>query len=133
VSDDEREAGRRAILNYGHTVGHALETVTGHGETLVHGEAVAAGMRVAGLLSVRLRGCPAGDVRWQDEVLRRCGIGAIPAGVDVPRVVEATRADKKSRAGAVRWVLVDGLGSASFGHLVPEDEVQAAISEVARA
>jgi shikimate kinase/3-dehydroquinate synthase len=133
VSDDEREAGRRAILNYGHTVGHALETVTGHGGALVHGEAVAAGMRVAGLLSVRLRNCPAADVEWQDETLRRCGIGAIPPGVDAQRVVEATRADKKSRAGAVRWVLLDRLGRASFGHVVPEDAVLAAISQVARA
>jgi 3-dehydroquinate synthase len=130
VSDDEREAGRRAILNYGHTVGHALETVTGHGETLVHGEAVAIGMRVAGRLSVELRGCPPEDVAWQDETLRRCGLGAMPPGVDAQRVVEATRADKKSRAGAVRWVLVDRLGSASFGHLVPEDAVLGAISQV---
>jgi shikimate kinase / 3-dehydroquinate synthase len=111
VSDDEREAGRRAILNYGHTVGHALETVTGHGETLVHGEAVAVGMRVAGRLSVRLRGCPDDDVRWQDETLRRCGLGAAPA-VDASQVVAATRADKKSRAGTVRWVLLERLGEA---------------------
>jgi len=120
VSGDERESGRRAILNYGHTVGHALETVTGHGDTLVHGEAVACGMRVAGRLSVQLRGCPEDDVSWQDEVLRRCGLGSVPAGFDAARVVEATRADKKSRAGAVRWVLLERLGEASFGHLVPE-------------
>ncbi len=129
VSDDEREAGRRAILNYGHTVGHALETVTGHGDALVHGEAVAAGMRVAGLLSVRLNGCPGDDVRWQDETLRRCGLGAVPQ-VDPAQVIAATRADKKSRAGAVRWVLLDRLGAASFGHLVPEDEAERALREV---
>jgi 3-dehydroquinate synthase len=133
VSDDEREAGRRAILNYGHTVGHALETVTGHGAARVHGEAVAAGMRVAGLLSSQVRGCPAGDVQWQNEILRSCGLGAIPAGVDPRRLVEATRGDKKSRAGAVRWVLLDRLGSASFGHVVPEELVAEAISQVARA
>jgi 3-dehydroquinate synthase len=132
VSDDEREAGRRAILNYGHTVGHALETVTGHGDTVVHGEAVAAGMRVAGILSTRLRGCPADEVRWQDDTLRACGLGALPAGIDPQRVVEASRTDKKSRGGAVRWVLVDRLGSASFGHLVPEDLVREAISQAAQ-
>lgn len=130
VAGDEREAGRRAILNYGHTVGHALETVTGHGDTLVHGEAVAAGMRVAGRLSVRLRGCPEDEVAWQDDTLRRCGLGAVPPDVDAERVIAATRADKKSRAGAVRWVLVDRLGEASFGHLVPEDEALAALREV---
>ncbi len=133
VSDDEREAGRRAILNYGHTVGHALETVTGHGDALVHGEAVAAGMRVAGLLSVRLRDCPADDVRWQDETLHRCGLGAVPPAVDADSVIAATRADKKSRAGAVRWVLLDRLGAASFGHVVPEDEALRALREVERA
>ncbi len=133
VSDDEREAGRRAILNYGHTVGHALETVTGHGDSLVHGEAVAAGMRVAGRLSVELRGCPPEDIAWQDDMLRRCGLGAMPEGIDPLRVVAATRADKKSRAGAVRWVLVDRLGSASFGHVVPEAAVAAAIARVQQA
>jgi shikimate kinase/3-dehydroquinate synthase len=130
VSDDERESGRRAILNYGHTVGHALETVTGH--SLVHGEAVAAGMRVAGLLSVQLRDCPPEDVEWQDGTLRRCRLGAVPAGVDASAVVAATRADKKSRAGTVRWVLLDRLGAASFGHAVPEAQVLAAISQVAQ-
>ena len=129
VSDDEREAGRRAILNYGHTVGHALETVSGHDDSLLHGEAVAAGMRVAGLLSVRRLGCPAGDVRWQDDALRRCGLGAVPA-LDAETVVAATRADKKSRAGTVRWVLLERLGEASFGHTVPEGEVLAALREV---
>lgn len=133
VSGDERESGRRAILNYGHTAGHALETVTGHGDTLVHGEAVAIGMRVAGALSVTLNGCPPDDVRWQDSVLRRCGLGAVPSGIDARRVVEATRADKKSRAGAVRWVLLDRLGAASFGHPVPEDAVLDALAAVARA
>jgi shikimate kinase / 3-dehydroquinate synthase len=130
VSDDEREAGLRAILNYGHTVGHALETVTGHGDSLVHGEAVAVGMRVAGLLSVRLRDCPADDVRWQDDVLRRCGLGISPPGLDATRVIQATRADKKSRTGTVRWVLLERLGEASFGHVVPEDAALQALREV---
>jgi len=131
VSGDERESGRRAILNYGHTAGHALETVTAG--AVVHGEAVAAGMRVAGRLSVSLNGCPSQDVAWQDDVLRRCGLGALPPGVDAASVIAATRADKKSRAGAVRWVLLDRLGAASFGHLVPEDAALEAIRTVARA
>jgi shikimate kinase/3-dehydroquinate synthase len=131
VSGDERESGRRAILNYGHTVGHALETVTGG--AVVHGEAVAAGMRVAGLLSVASNGCPAEDVAWQDEVLRRCGLGALPRDVDASQVIAATRADKKSRAGTVRWVLLDRLGAASFGHLVPEEAAVEAIRTVTRA
>ena len=130
VSEDEREAGRRAILNYGHTVGHALEAETGYSDRLLHGEAVAVGMRVAGRLSVRLSGCDPAVPAWQDEVLRRCGLGAPPADVEVTAVVRRTHSDKKSRQGAVRWVLVESLGVASGGHRVPDDEATAALGEV---
>jgi 3-dehydroquinate synthase len=129
VVDDEREAGRRAILNYGHTVGHALEATTGFGDALRHGEAVACGMRVAGALSVRLLDCPRADLAWQDAMLARCGLGTAP-DVDVDDVLTYTRADKKARAGAVRWVLVEQRGRASFGHLVPEDVVRQELLEV---
>ncbi len=65
-------------------------------------------------------------------MLQRCGLGAVPPGVDAEAVLAATRADKKSRAGAVRWVLLDRLGSASFGHLVPEEAALEAIRTVAQ-
>jgi 3-dehydroquinate synthase len=123
VSSDERESGRRAVLNYGHTVGHALEAVTGY-ETMLHGEAVAAGMRVAGRLSVGLLGCPDTDLAWQDQLLERSGLGALPGGLDVDAVVAATRGDKKARGGTVRWVLVERRGVATPGHLVPEEAVR---------
>jgi 3-dehydroquinate synthase len=123
VSADERESGRRAVLNYGHTVGHALEAVTGY-ETMLHGEAVAAGMRVAGRLSRSLLGLPGTDLAWQDELLERSGLGALPPAVDVDAVVAATRGDKKARGGAVRWVLVERRGVATPGHLVPEEAVR---------
>jgi len=128
VASDEREAGRRAILNYGHTVGHALEAVTGYSDALLHGEAVACGMRVAGRLSMGLCGCPEEDVAWQDAALARCGLQTAPR-VDPAAVVAATRGDKKARSGAMRWVLVERRGEASFGHLVPEDEVLGAVAE----
>ncbi|HEY2705129.1 MAG TPA: 3-dehydroquinate synthase [Candidatus Dormibacteraeota bacterium] len=123
VSADERESGRRAVLNYGHTVGHALEAVTGY-ETMLHGEAVAAGMRIAGRLSLSLLGLPGSDLDWQDGLLERSGLGALPAGLDVDAVVAATRGDKKARGGAVRWVLVERRGLATPGHLVPEEAVR---------
>jgi 3-dehydroquinate synthase len=123
VSSDERESGRRAVLNYGHTVGHALEAVTGY-ETMLHGEAVAAGMRVAGRLSTGLLGCPDADLDWQDQLLERSGLGALPEGLDVDAVVAATRGDKKARGGTVRWVLVERRGVATPGHLVPEEVVR---------
>ncbi|HEX3604655.1 MAG TPA: 3-dehydroquinate synthase [Candidatus Dormibacteraeota bacterium] len=126
VSSDERESGRRAVLNYGHTVGHALERVTGY-EAMLHGEAVAAGMRVAGRLSAELLGLPAGDLEWQDLLLRRSGLGDLPAGLDVDAVVAATRSDKKARGGTVRWVLVERRGVGTAGHLVPEEAVRSTL------
>jgi shikimate kinase/3-dehydroquinate synthase len=131
VADDEREGGRRAILNYGHTVGHALEACTGYSDVLLHGEAVACGMRVAGQLSTRLRDCPPEDVARQDDLLARFGLGRFPA-VDPDDVIAACRADKKARQGAVRWVLLERLGEASPGHLVADDVVRECLVAVAR-
>ena len=130
VGADERETGRRAILNYGHTAGHALEAVTGYGDSLLHGEAVACGMRVAGRLSVALAGCPAGDVAWQDGLLARSGLGGLPP-VDPAAVVAATRSDKKARAGRVGWVLLARRGQATTGHHVPDEDVYNALRGLA--
>ena len=129
VAGDEREAGRRAVLNYGHTVGHALEALTGYGDALLHGEAVAAGMRVAADLSARALGCPAADVAWQNEMLTRCGLpGAPPLHPDA--VLERTRLDKKSRGGVARWVLLERRGAARYGQLVPEEMVRESLTAV---
>jgi shikimate kinase/3-dehydroquinate synthase len=128
VSADEREAGRRAILNYGHTVGHALEAATGF-ERVLHGEAVAAGMRVAGRLSVVARSCPNSDVEWQDQILRRCGLGAV-TGVDPEAVLERTRGDKKAQQGSARWVLLERRGLATPGHVLSDELVLPALHEV---
>ena len=127
VAGDERETGRRALLNYGHTVGHAVEAVTKY--ALWHGEALAIGMRVAGLLSIRYNGCPPEDVRWQNEMLDRAGLDMRPR-LDPDAVVARTAIDKKSSAGRVRWVLIDRLGEGSGGHLIDDADVRAAVAEV---
>ena len=129
VSGDEREAGGRAVLNYGHTAGHALEAAAGLGETLLHGEAVAVGMRVAGRLSVRRLGCPAEDIKWQDEMIRRCGL-PMTLAFDTRRVLSFMRADKKTTADRLGWVLIDARGHARTGQVVPEDEVLEALEAV---
>ncbi|MGA7989312.1 MAG: 3-dehydroquinate synthase [Candidatus Dormiibacterota bacterium] len=129
VSFDERETGMRAILNYGHTVGHALEAATGLGDGLLHGEAVALGMRAAGLLSVRELGCPAEDIAWQDEMIARCGLGTSPV-VDAARVLEHMGADKKHVGGKLGWVLLESRGHARSGQHVPEPDVRAALETV---
>ncbi len=131
VSGDEHDHGRRAILNYGHTIGHALEATLGYGR-LRHGEAVAIGMRVAGRLSVELLGCPAAAVAEQDRLLAAFGLGRLPRGLaaDPPAVVAATRHDKKALGGEVGWVLLEAKGRPSTGNRVPESRVRAHLDAV---
>jgi shikimate kinase / 3-dehydroquinate synthase len=129
VSSDDREAGPRAVLNYGHTVGHALEAAAGMGESLLHGEAVAVGMRAAGALSIRELGCPAGDIAWQDAMISRCGL-ATSLVFDPERVLEHMSADKKNEAGTLRWVLLAGRGMPRSGQHVPERDVREALAAV---
>jgi 3-dehydroquinate synthase len=129
VSGDEREAGNRAVLNYGHTVGHALEAAAGFGNRLLHGEAVAAGMHAAGRLSVQMVGCPAGDIGWQDEMIARCGL-ATTLVFDPEQVLGHLRADKKHVGDRLGWVLLERRGHPLTGQPVPDAEVRAAIDSV---
>lgn len=129
VEGDEREAGPRQVLNYGHTAGHALEAATGY-EALLHGEAVALGMRVAGRLSVAVTGCPRDDIAWQDDLLARCGLDRIRVKADPQRVLALTAGDKKARGGAARWVLLERRGHATPGHSVDDLQALGAIEAV---
>jgi shikimate kinase / 3-dehydroquinate synthase len=129
VSGDEREAGGRAVLNYGHTVGHALEAAAGFGNRLLHGEAVAVGMHAAGRLSIRTLGCPPGDIRWQDEMIARCGL-ATTLVFDPEQVLGHMRADKKHVGDRLGWVLLAGRGHPLTGQVVADTEVTGAIESV---
>jgi shikimate kinase/3-dehydroquinate synthase len=129
VSSDDRDSGARAVLNYGHTVGHALEAAAGMGQTLLHGEAVAVGLRAAGLLSIRELGCPAGDIEWQDAMISRCGL-ATSLVFDPERVLAHMSADKKHVAGTLGWVLLAGRGMPRSGQHVPERDVREALEAV---
>jgi shikimate kinase/3-dehydroquinate synthase len=129
VSGDEREAGNRAVLNYGHTVGHALEAAAGFGTRLLHGEAVAAGMHAAGRLSVQIVGCPARDIGWQDEMIGRCGL-ATTLVFDPEQVLGHLRADKKHVGNRLGWVLLERRGHPLTDQAVPDAEVLAAIDSV---
>jgi 3-dehydroquinate synthase len=131
VAADERDLGVRAILNYGHTIGHALEAATGFGDTVDHGEAVAVGMRVAGQLSVNELGCPDEDIAWQDTMLHRCGLGTAPP-VDADRIVRNIAFDKKTVGDSVGWVLLEARGRPRCGQIVPEHMVREAMAEVVK-
>ena len=128
VASDERESGLRAVLNYGHTVGHALETLTGFGDALWHGEAIAVGMRVAGLLSVRQLGCPQDHIEWQNELLERCDLRSLPA-VPPERVMELLPSDKKASGGRVGWVLLEARGRPRVAQPVPDALVRETLKE----
>jgi 3-dehydroquinate synthase len=127
VNIDERESGERMLLNYGHTLGHALEALTGYG-TLLHGEAVAIGMQLAAQVALRLELWGPESVERQRALLQAYGLPtAIPAGVDPARLLELTLRDKKVRAGRVRWVLPTAIGMAEVRDDVPEDLVRAVV------
>jgi len=128
VSDDEREAGRRTLLNYGHTVGHAIEAITGY-STYLHGEAISVGMRVAGTISRELGLLSADDFARQQALLRTFGLPDSAPGLSVDAVLEATLLDKKVRAGSVRWVLLEGIGNAVTRDGVPDQIVRRAVEE----
>ncbi len=129
VSDDEREAGRRTLLNYGHTVGHAIESVTGFSQYL-HGEAVSIGMRVAALISKDLGLLQEDEYQRQQLLLKTFGLPASAPGLDVDAVLDATLSDKKVRGGKVRWVLLEGIGNAVTRDDVPDDVVRRAVEAV---
>ena len=112
VAADEREAGRRALLNLGHTFGHALEAETGYGDALLHGEAVSIGMVLAFDLSVRLGRCPAADAERLRRHLAACGLPVAPPAGDwsVDRLMAHMARDKKVTGGRIAFVLARGLG-----------------------
>ena len=105
VSADEREAGLRESLNYGHTLGHAIERVAGYG-TVPHGVAVAEGMRFAARLAQLVLGAGTDVASSQDKMLDSLGIPRPSYPGDVPSLIDAMHADKKAREGTVRFALV---------------------------
>ncbi|TMC42521.1 MAG: 3-dehydroquinate synthase, partial [Chloroflexi bacterium] len=131
VAQDPQEMGARAILNYGHTVGHALERAAGFGR-LRHGEAVAWGMEVAAHLSVSSGACRPDVIAQQHALLRDSGLLASPPAIDRAALLDAMRHDKKARAGELRWVLLREIGHAEYGFSVDPSVVEASLAEVLR-
>ena len=129
VSEDEREAGARTLLNYGHTIGHGIEAAAGFSGYL-HGEAVAIGMHAAGRIACESGLLPAEALERQQELLRACGLPDRAEAVDREAVVAAMRSDKKVRAGAISWVLLERIGQATVRRDVPEETVEAALDAV---
>jgi 3-dehydroquinate synthase len=117
VAKDERDRGPRAILNYGHTAGHALEAASGF--RVSHGRAVAFGMRVAAEIAVAMELCSRRVVESQDALLEAFGLPDRAPRADPKRVLAAIALDKKARRGKVAWVMPRRIGHAEIGHAVP--------------
>ncbi len=121
TSRDERESGLRAILNFGHTFGHALETATGY-SVLLHGEAVVYGMTAALRLSQRF-GRLKEDVEALTDLLRRFEPPPLPSELTAERIVDAMAGDKKRLSSVQQWVLLKAVGRAFISREVPQNAV----------
>ncbi len=130
VSEDERDTGLRAILNYGHTVGHAIEAAGGYAQVL-HGAADAIGMTTAAEIGWRMGVTPQHVIERQRAVLERYGLPTrAPKGIDPQRVLDAIALDKKVAEGSVRWVLLEDIGRPVLRSDVPPELVREVVQEV---
>jgi 3-dehydroquinate synthase len=134
VAEDPTERGRRVILNYGHTIAHALESATGYGQ-LLHGEAVAIGMRGAARISCRLGLLAESDAARQGVAVAAFGLPSRvrDLGVEPPpseAVLGAMLLDKKVQERAVRWVLLEGIGRTTVRSDVPASLVREVVEEL---
>lgn len=133
VARDERETGDRALLNLGHTFGHALEAATGFSQRLLHGEGVAIGTVLAFRLSAQLGLCPAADADRIERHLRAVGLPAAIADISGPRatpdvLLEHMAHDKKVKDGKLTFILARGIGSAFVTRDVEIDAVRAVLA-----
>lgn len=134
VAADEREAGSRALLNLGHTFGHALEAEAGYGDALLHGEAVAIGMVMAFALSARLGLCP---VDTATRVRAHFASVGLPTGLaylpwrawSATALVDHMTRDKKTQGGQIRLILARGIGAAFVADPVPAEDIVAVLRQ----
>ncbi|MFW2405711.1 MAG: 3-dehydroquinate synthase [Gammaproteobacteria bacterium] len=127
VAEDEFERGRRALLNLGHTYGHAIERCAGYGEWL-HGEAVAAGMCMAAEFSAQLGRSSQQDVNRTRALLARLNLPVAPPAIAIADFLAAMSIDKKVVAGEIRLVLLKGIGDAFVTADYPRDEMESLLA-----
>jgi 3-dehydroquinate synthase len=128
VSQDEREGGLRAILNFGHTVGHAVETVTGYA-TYLHGEAVAIGMHLAARLAAAPSLLKEEDVMAIRDLIAGYGLPVeLPAAIDRERILAAMNLDKKTLRGRLTFVLPESIGAVRITGVDDREKIGAALA-----
>jgi 3-dehydroquinate synthase len=128
VSRDEREAGLRAILNYGHTIGHAIESLTNY-KQFVHGEAVAIGMVAAGKIAIQMGLWTQEEAKRQDVLIEKTGLPTdIPAELKIDAILETIKSDKKVKAGKVRFILPTTIGRVMITNQVTSESITEALA-----
>ena len=127
VEEDERESGVRAVLNFGHTFAHAIESAAGYGAWL-HGEAVGAGMVLAARLSAQLGRIPPGDAERLTHLVQRARLPTRPPPIPVERWLEFMGRDKKNEGGRMTLILLDALGRAAIEKGVEGARVEALLA-----
>ncbi len=119
VEKDEREDDYRAVLNFGHTIGHALEAATGYSR-LLHGEAIGVGMVKAAALSVQEGFCDQRSFERIRKLVKKAGLPLeIPSGVSMQSLIQGMEVDKKSAEGKIKFVMCTGIGKTRFHWLSP--------------
>lgn len=136
VREDEREqSGRRALLNLGHTFGHAIEAAMHYDGTVLHGEAVAVGMVMAARLSEKLGYLDSMDIQQITQHLKQCGLPTsirdlkLPPNITPTRIVELMKTDKKANKDGMVFVVLRHLGKAELADGIPEDMVYSVVGE----
>ena len=134
VAEDEKESGKRALLNLGHTFGHAFEAEMGYDGRLLHGEAVAVGMVLAFKFSAKLGLCDEKDAKKVEEHLKKVGLPTDPKDIDgnfvSEKLLDHMRQDKKVRDGKLVFILAKGIGKSFIKEDVNADDVLSFLAEV---
>lgn len=130
VGKDEKESGLREILNYGHTIGHAVESLTGY-RLVNHGEAVGIGMVAAGELAVEMDLWTREECDRQNALIAKCALPTtLPTTMDIDAIIASTQTDKKVQAGQVRFVLPKSIGEVIVTDQVKADVVQSVLAKL---
>ncbi|MDB6025149.1 MAG: 3-dehydroquinate synthase [Verrucomicrobiales bacterium] len=129
VGQDETESGLRAILNFGHTIGHAIENISGYGKYL-HGEAISIGQIAAAKISAELTGLSPKEVQRIDVLFQRAGL---PTKINLnstqrQKLFAAMRLDKKVSQGEIKFVLAERIGSVKWGQQVPQEAIERSLA-----
>ncbi len=132
VGEDEREAGLRMILNFGHTIGHAIEAATNY-EALLHGEAISIGMSGASQIAVELGLFDAASCQRLQTLLKSLGLPYAARGLAWETVRDAMSLDKKTRSGRINWVLPTRIGAVEIRNDVPDEVVDSVLKTLLNA